>query len=114
MGEGIRVGPVVAGAALVYGAVVGFAAVVGVEVMRFAGTSMEAIHETSVELERAVGRDLEVTHAGTVLLSPVVSVHAADLDAMDLDTESYEVAPATWPRDVAAMLHAADAEASLD
>lgn len=107
-------GPVVAGAALVYGAVVGFAAVVGVEVMRFAGTSIDAIHETSIELERAVGGDLEVIDAGTVLLSPVASVRAVDLDAVDLDSESYEVPPATWPGDVSAMLRAADADASLN
>ncbi|MCM2335980.1 MAG: hypothetical protein NDI66_04275 [Pseudomonas sp.] len=113
MGEGIRVGPVVAAAALVYGAVVGFAAVVGVEVMRFAGTSMEAIQETSIELERAVGRDHQVIDGGDVLLSPVASLHTVELDEVDLGANSYEVPPATWPGDVAALLQA-EAEASLN
>ena len=88
-------------------------AVVGVEVMRFAGTSMEAIQETSVELERAVGGDLEIIDGGSVLLSPVASLETVELDAADLDSESYEVPPATWPGDVAALLRA-DADAAVN
>lgn len=107
MGEGIRVGPVVTAAALVYGVVVGFAAAVGVEIMRFAGASVEALHETSIELERAVDEDPHGFAASDELhRSPVASLQSVELDPIDLETAAYTVPPAIWPGNAAALIEA--------